>query len=697
MTTPRSMLVTSALPYANGPIHLGHMLEHIQSDIFVRYQRAIGNQVYYVCADDCHGTPIMIKANNMGITPEELITKVGVDHKADFDGFLISYDNYYRTHSPENQEFSTEIYKKLRDQGYITTRTISQLFDPEKNMFLPDRFVKGTCPRCGAKDQYGDNCEVCSATYDPTDLKDAYSTISGAKPVLKESVHYFFDLPKFNDFLQDYVKNSGAINKSMANKLDEWFSQGLKEWDISRDAPYFGFQIPDADNKYFYVWLDAPIGYMASFKNYCDKAGVNFDEFFKADSTKELYHFIGKDILYFHSLFWPATLKGANLRLPSGIFVHGYVTVNGTKMSKSKGTFIQASTYLKHLKPECLRYYFASKLTQDTVDIDLSLEDFQAKINSDIVGKIVNLASRCAGFITKRFDGKLAQSPYDNELMSKLGSIKEAVNAGYESRNYADALRAIMSLADEANRYIDREAPWVIAKEEGQEDKLQRVCTDGLNAFKAIITYLSPVLPEIHHKAQEFLNDPLAFNDAATPLLGHTINKFSPMFTRIDPKNIEAMIEDSKQDLAAAAAPAKDEKAPAAQNPDHGAKGNAQASEGNGEYEPLESEITIDDFAKIDLRVATIIKAEQVEGAKKLLRLELDLGFEQRQVFAGIKSAYKDPLALIGKQVIVVANLKARQMKFGLSQGMVMAAGPGGEDIFLLSPDAGAKNGDRVH
>ena len=551
-------------------------------------------------------------------------------------------------------------------------------------MFLPDRFVKGTCPRCGAKDQYGDNCEVCSATYDPTDLKDAYSTLSGAKPILKDSVHYFFDLPKFDSFLQDFVKNTGVLSKSMANKLDEWFSQGLKQWDISRDAPYFGFKIPGTEDKYFYVWLDAPIGYMASFKNYCDKNGIDFDAFFKADSDKELYHFIGKDILYFHSLFWPATLKGSNHRLPNGIFVHGYLTVNGTKMSKSKGTFIQASTYLKHLKPECLRYYFASKLTDEPVDLDLSLEDFQAKINSDIVGKIVNLASRCSGFITKRFEGKLADTPYDQELMDKLGSIAEQVNKGYDSRNYSDALRAIMGLADEANRYIDREAPWVIAKEEGQDDKLQRVCTDGLNAFKALITYLSPVLPEIYKKAQEFLNSDLAFNDAAKPLLGHSINKFTPMFTRIDPKDIEAMIEESKQDLQAAAAqaPAKDAKA---------------SEQANSEYEPLESEITIDDFAKIDLRVATIIKAEQVPEARKLLRLELDLGFEKRQVFAGIKSAYKDAEALVGKQVIVVANLKARQMKFGLSQGMVMAAGPGGEDIFLLSPDAGAKNGDRVH
>lgn len=696
MTQKRSMLVTSALPYANGPIHLGHMLEHIQSDIFARYHRAIGNQVYYVCADDCHGTPIMIKAHNMGITPEELITKMGEKHRADFKGFLISYDNYYRTHSLENREFSTEIYKRLREKGYITTRTISQLYDPEKQMFLPDRFVKGTCPCCGAKDQYGDNCEVCSATYDPTEIKDAYSTISGAKPILKESEHYFFDLPQFNDFLQDYVKNSGAISESMANKLNEWFSQGLKQWDISRDSPYFGFEIPDTTNKYFYVWLDAPIGYMASFKNYCDQHGIDFDEFFNVNSTKELYHFIGKDILYFHSLFWPATLKGAGFRLPNGVFVHGYVTVNGAKMSKSKGTFIQASTYLKHLHPECLRYYFASKLTADAVDLDLSLDDFQAKINSDIVGKIVNLASRCAGFITKRFDGQLAAQPFDTELMHKLAAIKDQVNQAYASRNYAEAVRTIMSLADEANRYIDHQAPWVIAKEEGQNAKLQGVCTDGLNAFKALITYLSPILPELYGKAQAFLNDKLEFNQAATPLLSHQINKFTPMFTRIDSKDIEAMIEDSKQDLLETQAIAPNgiaaKAASAASDISNTTKENSTS-----EYEPLQSEITIDDFAKIDLRVATIIRAEQVEGARKLLRLELNLGFEQRQVFAGIKAAYPEPEKLIGRQVVVVANLKARQMKFGVSQGMIMAAGPGGTEVFLLSPDSGARNGDRIH
>lgn len=681
MSQVRSMLVTSALPYANGPIHLGHMLEHIQSDIFVRYQRAVGHTVHYVCADDCHGTPVMIKASQMGITPEQLIEQIGIEHKADMDGFLINYDNYYKTHSPENKEFSQQIYKKLEEKGYIVTKTISQLYDPQKGMFLPDRFVKGTCPKCGAADQYGDNCEVCSATYAPTDLKDPYSTVSGATPVLKESLHYFFDLPKFNDFLHDYVKNSGALPVEMANKLEEWFSQGLKQWDISRDAPYFGFEIPGVKDKFFYVWLDAPIGYMASFKNYCDKANINFDEYFSLDSDKEMYHFIGKDILYFHSLFWPATLHGADLRLPTGIFVHGYVTVNGAKMSKSKGTFIKASTYLKHLKPECLRYYFASKMNNSTVDLDLSLDDFIAKVNSDIVGKVVNLASRTAGFITKRFDGVLASECYDKELKSKLASIKEEVKKGYDSRNYADAIRAIMSLADEANRFIDREAPWVIAKDESQNEKLHQVCTDGLNYFKALITYLSPVLPNVAADARAFLNNDLSFDCADEPLLNCSINKFKPLFTRIEKTSVDAMVEEEKEALAKAAKaePAKKE------------------AKSDSDYEPLESEISIDDFAKIDLRVATILKAEQVEGAKKLLRLELDLGFETRQVFAGIKAAYENAEELVGRQVIVVANLKARQMKFGLSQGMVMAAGPGGTEVFLLGVDSGAKNGDRVH
>lgn len=683
------MLVTSALPYANGPLHLGHMLEHIQSDIFVRFERAMGHEVYYVCADDCHGTPIMIKAHNEGMTPEQLIEKIGEGHRADMQGFLINYDNYYKTHSEENRVLSSKMFETLKKEGLIFTREISQLYDPVKGMFLPDRFVKGTCPRCGAADQYGDNCEVCSATYDPTELKNPYSTVSGATPVLKNSVHYFFDLPKLNDFLHEYVNREGVLPPEMAHKLDEWFKQGLKPWDLSRDAPYFGFEIPSTSDKYFYVWLDAPIGYMASFKNFCDRQGIDFDAFWKEDSDKELYHFIGKDILYFHSLFWPGELHAAHCRVPTSIFVHGYVTVNGAKMSKSKGTFIQASTYLKHLKPECLRYYFASKMTADPVDLDLSLDDFVARVNSDIVGKTVNLASRTAGFITKRFEGRLSESVYDPELQERAASIMDKVCKAYDSRNYAEAIREIMALADEANRFIDREAPWVLAKQEGTEEKLQAVCTQGLNLYKALITYLSPVLPELYAKSQEFLNHPLPFNEAGSPLLGHIINSFKPLFARIDPKAVEAMLEDSKQDLKAQAAktPAKAE----AKN----APGDSTETEENG-FIPLAPEITIDDFMKLDLRVGTVLSAEEVEGARKLLKLKVDIGLGVRQVFAGIKSAYK-PEELVGRQIILVANLKPRQMKFGLSEGMIMAAGEGGADIFVLSPDTGAKNGDKVH
>ncbi len=679
MSKSATYLVTNALPYSNGPVHLGHMLEHIQSDIWVRFQRAVGNKVFYVCGDDCHGTPVMIKASQLGITPEQMIEQTSASHYKDLQGFLVKYDNYYRTHSPENEEISSYMYKKALDKGYIVTKTISQLFDPEKKMFLPDRFVKGTCPRCGAKDQYGDNCEVCGATYEPTELKDAYSTVSGAKPVLRESVHYFFDLPKAHDFLHSFIKDSGVIQKEMSNKLEEWFKQGLKPWDISRDAPYFGFKIPGTEDKFFYVWMDAPMGYLASLKNYCNKHGIDFAPFIDPASDIKMCHFIGKDILYFHSLFWPATLMAADMKLPEHIFVHGYVTVNGAKMSKSKGTFIKASTYLKFMKPESLRYYFASKLSAQVTDVDLSLDDFQAKVNSDIVGKVVNLASRTAGFITKRFDGKLADKPWNEEVLSRIASVREQVIAGYESRNYGDAIRAVMELADEANRYIDKEAPWVIAKEDGCEDRLQRVCTDGLNLFRAIITFLSPVVPEIAAHAAEFLNDELKFDAADKPLYGHVINKFKPLFTRIEKSSIEAMIEASKEDLKnSQAAPVADEKK-------------------DPTYEPLQDEISIDDFAKVDLRVATVIAAEEVKEARKLLKLTLDLGFEKRQVFAGIKQAYGDPQKLIGRKVITVANLKPRQMKFGLSEGMVTAAGPGAAEVYLLSVDDGAKNGDRVH
>lgn len=681
MTKNKTLLVTNALPYANGPIHLGHMLEHIQSDIFVRFNRAIGNKVFYVCGDDCHGTPVMIKAGQMGITPEQMIEITSKDHAEDLKEFLVNYDNYYRTHSNENHEISSYMYEKAKENGYIKTETISQLYDPEKNMFLPDRFVKGTCPKCGAKDQYGDNCEVCGATYSPTELKDAYSVVSGAKPVLKESLHYFFDLPKAKDFLHDYIKNSGVIQTEMANKLEEWFTQGLKPWDISRDSPYFGFKIPGTEDKYFYVWMDAPMGYLASLKNLCEKTGDNYDDFVKEGSEIEMDHFIGKDILYFHSLFWPATLKAAQMRLPSHIYVHGYVTVNGAKMSKSKGTFIKAKTFLKFLKPETLRYYFASKMNSSAVDIDLSLDDFMAKVNSDIVGKVVNLASRTAGFIAKRFDGKLSSAPYNAEILKKAASIREDVIKGYESRNYAEAIRTIMALADEANRYIDAEAPWVIAKQEGQEDKLQKVCSDGINLFRALITYLQPVLPEVAAHAEEFLNTKLDFFTLDNPLVDHQINKFKPLFNRIEKTQIDAMIETSKEDLKQAQAQTK----------------KTDEKKADDRIEPLAPEITIDDFAKIDLRVGTIVEAEEVKEARKLLKLKVDIGFETRQVFAGLKQAYPDAKSLIGRKVVLVANLKPRQMKFGLSEGMVTAAGPGATEVFLLSVDSGAQNGDRIH
>lgn len=681
MTKNKTLLVTNALPYANGPIHLGHMLEHIQSDIFVRFNRAIGNKVFYVCGDDCHGTPVMIKAGQMGITPEQMIEITSKDHAEDLKGFLVNYDNYYRTHSKENHEISSHMYEKAKENGYIKTETISQLYDPEKNMFLPDRFVKGTCPKCGAKDQYGDNCEVCGATYSPTELKDAYSVVSGAKPVLKESLHYFFDLPKAKDFLHDYIKNSGVIQTEMANKLEEWFTQGLKPWDISRDSPYFGFKIPGTEDKYFYVWMDAPMGYLASLKNLCEKTGDNYDDFVKEGSEIEMDHFIGKDILYFHSLFWPATLKAAQMRLPSHIYVHGYVTVNGAKMSKSKGTFIKAKTFLKFLKPETLRYYFASKMNSSAVDIDLSLDDFMAKVNSDIVGKVVNLASRTAGFIAKRFDGKLSSAPYNAEILKKAASIREDVIKGYESRNYAEAIRTIMALADEANRYIDAEAPWVIAKQEGQEDKLQKVCSDGINLFRALITYLQPVLPEVAAHAEEFLNSKLDFFTLDNPLVDHQINKFKPLFNRIEKTQIDAMIETSKEDLKQAQAQTK----------------KTDEKKADDRIEPLAPEIAIDDFAKIDLRVGTIVEAEEVKEARKLLKLKVDIGFETRQVFAGLKQAYPDAKSLIGRKVVLVANLKPRQMKFGLSEGMVTAAGPGATEVFLLSVDSGAQNGDRIH
>lgn len=679
----RQILVTCALPYANGPIHLGHMLEHIQADIWVRFQRMRGNEIHFVCADDAHGTPIMLKADQMGITPEQLIAEVQQSHYADFCGFNISFDNYHSTHSDENRELSEMIYTRLKENGFIKSRTISQLFDPEKSMFLPDRFVKGTCPKCKAEDQYGDNCEVCSATYSPTELINPRSAVSGATPVVKESEHFFFDLPSFEAMLKEWNR-SGALQSEVANKMQEWFDSGLQQWDISRDAPYFGFKIPGTENKYFYVWLDAPIGYMASFQNLCKREQIDFDTFWKKDSSAELYHFIGKDIMYFHSLFWPAMLEGANLRKPSNIFVHGYVTVNGEKMSKSRGTFIQAATYLKHLDPECLRYYYAAKLSNRIDDLDLNLEDFVQRVNTDLVNKLVNLASRNAGFIQKRFEGKLAVQLDDQALFDEFIAQSEQIATYYENREFGKAIREIMALTDKANKYVDDKAPWVIAKEEGRDAELQAVCSQGIQMFRVLMGYLKPVLPKLAERSEAFLQAELTWENLAQPLLAHQIAPFKALFSRLDPKQIDAMIEASKAENAAVNAAPKAEKT------------TEKSTAVSTEFEPVEAEITIDDFAKIDMRVAKVIHCEAVPESNKLLKFQLDLGFEQRQVFSGIKAAYNKPEDLIGRHVIVVANLAPRKMKFGLSEGMILSAGTGGVDLFLLDVDTGAKAGSRV-
>ncbi len=681
----RKILVTCALPYANGSIHLGHMLEHIQADIWVRYQRMRGNTIHFICADDAHGTPIMLKAQQLGITPEQMIADVSKEHQADFAGFAISFDNYHSTHSDENRELASLIYTRLRDSGYIKSRGISQLFDPEKGMFLPDRFVKGTCPKCKAPDQYGDNCDVCGATYSPTELIDPRSAVSGAAPVMKETEHFFFDLPQFETMLKAWI-TSGALQEEMANKLAEWFESGLQQWDITRDAPYFGFEIPDAPSKYFYVWLDAPIGYMGSFRNLCNKrSDLSFEEYWDKDSQAELYHFIGKDILYFHSLFWPAMLEGASFRKPTNVFVHGYVTVNGAKMSKSKGTFVKANTYLQHLDPEYLRYYYAAKLNNRIDDLDLNLDDFVARVNADVVNKLVNLASRTASFITKRFDGQLAAELSEQALFSEFAAAKERIAEAYEHREFSRAIREIMALADIANRYVDEKAPWVMAKQEGKEAELQEVCTVSLNLFRVLMTYLKPVLPQLAERSEAFLGTTLSWDGVETPLLNHTIAPFKALFSRIDPKKIEEMVNASKEDLLAETSKSQ------------GSKSQHQAAPGkdNVEVEPIADEIAYDDFAKIDLRIARIVNAELVEGADKLLKLQLDIGSETRQVFAGIRSAY-EPAALIGKMTVMVANLAPRKMRFGMSEGMVLAAGPGGKDLYILEPGAGAQPGMRV-
>ncbi|MFY0677731.1 MAG: methionine--tRNA ligase [Neptuniibacter sp.] len=672
----RKILVTSALPYANGPIHLGHLVEYIQTDIWVRFQKQRGHQCTYVCADDAHGTPIMLKADQMGITPQELIDKVSEEHQRDFSGFMVDFDNYYSTHSEENKHFASTIYTALRDGGHIAKKTITQAYDPEKEMFLPDRFVKGDCPKCGETDQYGDSCEKCGATYSPVELKNAYSAVSGAKPIEKESEHYFFKLGDFEEFLRGWVNE--CVQEQMIHKLNEWFESGLQNWDISRDAPYWGFEIPDAPGKYFYVWLDAPIGYMASFKNWCDKNGVDFDEYWSASSDAELYHFIGKDIAYFHTLFWPAMLEGAGFRKPTKVFCHGFLTVDGQKMSKSRGTFIMAETYLNHLRPEYLRYYFAAKLSSGIDDIDLNLEDFRMRVNADLVNKVVNIASRCAGFIKKKFDGQMASELAVPALYEEAVAAGETIAAAYENREYGKAMREIMAIADKANQYIDAAEPWVLAKQEGKEQEVQDCCSMGINLFRVIVTYLAPVLPQVAEDAKAFLNlDSMAWDSIEQPLLGHTINKFKPLMQRVEEDKINAIVEETKEALAAAAEQAK------------------PAPKGPLAEEPIADTIEFPDFAKVDLRVVRIAKAEHVKGADKLLQLTLDLGGETRNVFAGIKSAYK-PEDLEGKMTVMVANLAPRKMKFGVSEGMVLAAGPGGEDLWILNPDEGAQPGMRI-
>lgn len=672
----RKILVTSALPYANGPIHIGHLLEYIQTDIWVRFQRMRGHEVYYVCADDAHGTPIMLKAKAEGITPEALIERFGAEHRRDFADFAISFDNYYTTHSEENRILAEHVFRQLDAGGHITRRTISQAFDPIEGIFLPDRFIKGECPRCGAADQYGDSCESCGATYTPSDLVNPRSAISGATPEYRETEHYFVRLDDFADMLREWTAG-GHVQGEVQNKLKEWFDAGLRDWDISRDAPYFGFLIPGETDKYFYVWLDAPIGYFASFRNLCDREGIDFDSFCRPGSTAEMYHFIGKDILYFHTLFWPAMLHGAGFRRPSAVWAHGFLTVNGQKMSKSRGTFISAREYLNHLSPDYLRYYFAAKLNARVEDLDLSLDDFQQRVNADLVGKVVNIAARCAGFINKRFGNRLAATLDDADLLAAFTAESEAIAGFFESRQYSRAIRAVTELADRANQYVNDRAPWVVAKDETRSEELHCICTQGLNLFRVVMTYLAPVTPALAGRVGEFLNirldAPGAWDRLAEPLLDHEIDRFTHLLRRVEPHQVEAMIEASKP----------------ASEPD-----NQVASESMTANEDTDT-ITIDDFARVDLRVARIVEASLVDGADKLLKLTLDIGDERRTVFAGIRAAY-DPASLVGRLTVMVANLAPRKMRFGVSEGMVLAAGPGGGDVFLLSPDEGAAPGMRV-
>ncbi|WP_304677650.1 methionine--tRNA ligase [Neisseria polysaccharea] len=682
----RKILVTSALPYANGSIHLGHMVEHIQTDVWVRFQKLRGHECYYCCADDTHGTPVMLAAQKQGIAPEDMIAKVREEHLADFTGFSIGYDNYYSTHSPENKQFSQDIYRALKANGKIESRVIEQLFDPEKQMFLPDRFVKGECPKCHAQDQYGDNCEVCGTTYSPTELINPYSAVSGAKPELRESEHFFFKLGECADFLKAWTSGNNPhdgkphLQPEALNKMKEWLGEGeettLSDWDISRDAPYFGFEIPDAPGKYFYVWLDAPVGYMASFKNLCDRIGVDFNEYFKADSQTEMYHFIGKDILYFHALFWPAMLHFSGHRAPTGVYAHGFLTVDGQKMSKSRGTFITAKSYLEQgLNPEWMRYYIAAKLNSKIEDIDLNLQDFISRVNSDLVGKYVNIAARASGFIAKRFEGRL-KDVSGSALLAKLTAQSEAIAECYESREYARALRDIMALADIVNEYVDANKPWELAKQEGQDARLHEVCSELINAFTMLTAYLAPVLPKVAENAAKFLNlEAITWVNTRKTLGEHAINKYEHLMQRVEQKQVDDLIEANKQSIAAAAAPAAEE----------------------SKYEKVAEQASFDDFMKIDMRVAKVLNCEAVEGSTKLLKFDLDFGFEKRIIFSGIAASYPNPAELNGRMVIAVANFAPRKMaKFGVSEGMILSAATADGKLKLLDVDTGAQPGDKV-
>ena len=682
----RKILVTSALPYANGSIHLGHMVEHIQTDVWVRFQKLRGHECHYCCADDTHGTPVMLAAQKQGIAPEDMIAKVREEHLADFTGFFIGYDNYYSTHSPENKQFSQDIYRALKANGKIESRVIEQLFDPEKQMFLPDRFVKGECPKCHAQDQYGDNCEVCGTTYSPTELINPYSAVSGAKPELRESEHFFFKLGECADFLKAWTSGNNPhdgkphLQPEALNKMKEWLGEGeettLSDWDISRDAPYFGFEIPDAPGKYFYVWLDAPVGYMASFKNLCDRIGVDFDEYFKADSQTEMYHFIGKDILYFHALFWPAMLHFSGHRAPTGVYAHGFLTVDGQKMSKSRGTFITAKSYLEQgLNPEWMRYYIAAKLNSKIEDIDLNLQDFISRVNSDLVGKYVNIAARASGFLSKRFEGRL-KDVSGSALLAKLAAESDNIAEQYENREYARALRDIMALADAVNEYVDANKPWELAKQEGQDERLHEVCSELINAFTMLTAYLAPVLPQTAANAARFLNlDAITWANTRETLGEHAINKYEHLMQRVEQKQVDDLIEANKQSIQTTPAPAAED----------------------SKYEKVAEQASFDDFMKIDMRVAKVLNCEAVEGSTKLLKFDLDFGFEKRIIFSGIAASYPNPAELNGRMVIAVANFAPRKMaKFGVSEGMILSAATAEGKLRLLDVDAGAQPGDKV-